>query len=126
MRITLSRLATLSAVEVVERLSNSILEDVPEGITTEDDIKKLEILLGRLPNNYAYVVELLGYSRSMVRTYKREKEKEKYENAMDLRDALENIASAIKLQYQGVSRMLTAYEQRDEENKMHEYRKERE
>ena len=122
-QITPTSLFTLSVSEVIDIISNRVLSDIPEGINSEEDVVQLERLLGRLPNDYAYVIELLNHARYYVRYLKRKKLKEEYEDMMDKRDALESIANALKLQYQGVSRMITTYEQRREENNMHEYRK---
>jgi len=122
-QITPTSLFTLSVSEVIDIISNRVLSDIPEGINSEEDVIQLERLLGRLPNDYAYVIELLNHARYYVRYLKRKKLKEEYEDMMDKRDALESIANALKLQYQGVSRMITTYEQRREENNMHEYRK---
>ena len=122
-QITPTSLFTLSVSEVISIISDRVLNDIPEGINGEEDVVQLERLLGRLPNDYAYVIELLSHARSYVRYLKRQKLREEYEDMMDKRDALESIANALKLQYQGVSRMITTYEQRREENNMHEYRK---
>lgn len=122
-QITPTSLFTLSVSEVINIISNRVLSDIPEGINSEEDVVQLERLLGRLPNDYAYVIELLSHARYYVRYLKRKKLKEEYEDMMDKRDALESIANALKLQYQGVSRMITTYEQRREENNMYEYRK---
>ena len=116
-------LLTMSVHGVIDDLREKVLGEVPQGITNMEDVEHLEVLLGKLPNDYAYVVSMLGYARNYVRELKRQKDKDRYEDMMDKRDALENIASAIKLQYQGVSRMLTAHEQRRDENGMWEYRK---
>lgn len=122
-QITPTSLFTLSVPEVISIISDRVLSDIPEGISSEEDVVQLERLLGRLPNDYAYVIELLSHARYYVRYLKRKKLKEEYEDMMDKRDALESIANALKLQYQGVSRMITTYEQRREENNMYEYRK---
>lgn len=122
-QITSINLFTLSVSEIINTISDRVLGDIPEGINSEEDVAQLERLLGRLPNDYAYVIGLLSHARSYVRYLKRQKLKEEYEDMMDKRDALESIANALKLQYQGVSRMITTYEQRREENGMYEYRK---
>lgn len=122
-QITPTTLLTMSVTDVIKVMSDRVLNDIPEGINGEEEIKKLEMLLGRLPNDYAYVIEMLGYARTYVRHFKREGMRLEYESTMDKRDALDSIANALKLQYQGVSRMITIYEQRREEVDMHEYRK---
>jgi hypothetical protein len=125
-RLTPTSLVTMSTPEVIKSMFESITGDLPEnGIQSEGDLVLIEVALGRLANEYAYVIELLGYSRHYVRIFKRngKDNKEQYEDMMDKRDCLENIASAVKLKYQAVSRMLTTKEQRNEENGMWGYRK---
>ena len=124
-KVTPTNLLTLSVKEVIQLISERVLSDIPEGINSHDDLRIVEERLGRLANDYAYVMELLSYSRTYVRTLKRQGQKEAYEDMMDKRSALEDIASAVKMQYQAVSRMLTAEIQIRDENDMYEYRKAR-
>lgn len=111
--------------EVIGSLHEYIASNIPEGVQEEGrDVERIEYFLGRLGNDYAYVIEMLNYSRNYVRKLKRSgaENKERYEDMMDVRDALESTASAIKLKYEGVSRMLTAYSQRSDEQNMRPYR----
>lgn len=123
-KISPDDLKTLPVGMMIQYISDTILNDVPESMDTEYDINQMEVLLSRLPNSYSYIVTLLSYARHYVREYKRSGEKELYEDMMDKRDALESIASAIKLQYQGVSRKITLYEQKYDAVNMWEYRNE--
>lgn len=123
-KISPDDLKTLPVGTMIQYISDTILHDVPESMDTEYNIHQMEVLLSRLPNSYAYIVTLLSYARHYVREYKRSGEKELYEDMMDKRDALESIASAIKLQYQGVSRKITLYEQKYDAVNMWEYRNE--
>ncbi len=124
--VTPASLLTMSPLDIIHSISSRVLEDIPEGVSTHEDLTKLEVMLGRIPNDYAYVIELLSYSRNYVRYFKRKGEKEKYEDLMDIRDALESISSALKMQYQGVSRMLSVKELEGDTNGMWEYRKAKE
>lgn len=123
-KISPDDLKTLPVGMMIQYISDTILNDVPESMDTEYNINQMEVLLSRLPNSYSYIVTLLSYARHYVREYKRSGEKELYEDMMDKRDALESIASAIKLQYQGVSRKITLYEQKYDAVNMWEYRNE--
>lgn len=123
-KISPDDLRTLPVGMMIQYISDTILNDVPESMDTEYNINQMEVLLSRLPNSYSYIVTLLSYARHYVREYKRSGEKELYEDMMDKRDALESIASAIKLQYQGVSRKITLYEQKYDAVNMWEYRNE--
>lgn len=127
LKITPTNLLTLTVSEVIKSISERVLSEIPEGIdmANAEHVQRAEQALGRLPNDYAYVMELLSYSRHYVRHLKRSKDKDGYEDMMDKRDALESIGSAIKLQYQGVSRMLTMKIRVDDSDEMHEHRKEK-
>lgn len=126
-RINPTSLITMSVPEIIGALSSQVLGGIPEGIDMSDQerVARAEMLLGKLPNDYAYVIELLGYSRHYVRKFKRQGSdfKEQYEDMMDKRDALESISSALKLQYQGLSRQLTMKMEIDKSDEMHEFRK---
>lgn len=126
-KINPANLVTMSVPEIISAISERVLSGIPEGINMNnpDEVSRAEQALGRLPNDYAYVVELLSYSRHYVRVAKRNGQKVEYEDLMDKRDALESIASAIKLQWQGVSRMLTMKLEVDESEGMYEHREER-
>lgn len=121
-RVTASTLFLMKPAEVIENVSKSVFETIPEEIDMTE-LANIERSLARLSNNYAYVVELTGYSRNFVRQLKRQGNKERYEDMMDIRDSLEYIASAVKLQYQSVSRILTVKQQTLNYADMHEYRK---
>lgn len=115
-------LKEMSVSSMIEYIDSTIMQDIPETMG-EYDIQKMEILLSRIPNSYAYIMTLLSYSRTFVREAKRDGNKERYEDMMDKRDALESISAALKLQYQGISRKITLYEQKYDALNMWEYRK---
>lgn len=121
-----TNLWTMSNTEIMDNLQKNVLVDIPRGVRNQGDLEKLEYLLGKLANDYSYLVSLTNYARNFVRQLKR-KGKEyqtEYEDMMDKRDSVEAIASAVKLQYNAVSRMLTVRIELKEENNMYDYRKE--
>jgi hypothetical protein len=109
-QLSVTDVATLPVGEFLQRVYTELMVDIPEVVDPRDYSTTSDLLL-KLPNRYAFVIELLGHSRYLVRTFKREKNQRAYEDMMDKRDGLADAASAIKLQYQAVSRALTAYEQ---------------
>lgn len=109
-QLSVTDIATLPVGEFLQRVYTELMVDIPEVVDPRDYSTTSDLLL-KLPNRYAFVIELLGHSRYLVRTFKREKNQRAYEDMMDKRDGLADAASAIKLQYQAVSRALTAYEQ---------------
>lgn len=119
-----TNLFTMSNTEIVDKLRDTVIEDIPKGIKSDKDLERLEYLLGKLANDYVYLVSMTNYARNYVRQLKR-KGKEfqvEYEDMMDKRDTLESIASAVKLQYQSVSRMLTIKIELEGENKLYDHR----
>ena len=119
-----TNLFTMSNTEIIDKLRDTVIEDIPRGIKSDKDLERLEYLLGKLANDYIYLVSMTNYARNYVRQLKR-KGKEfqvEYEDMMDKRDTLESIASAVKLQYQSVSRMLTIKIELEGENKLHDHR----
>lgn len=128
MGLIASQLWTMSNSEIIENLQKNILQDIPSGIKSEGDLARVEFLLGKLANDYVYLIALLSYSRNYVRQIKRSgpEYKDSYEDMMDKRSTLEDIAGAVKLQYQAVSRMLTIRVEMNDENSMHDFRKEKE
>lgn len=127
-KVTPSSLFTMSVDDIVKAVSARVLHDIPENEEkSNDDLAKIEGMLARLANDYAYLVTLAGYARNYVRRLKREGKdsKEMYEDMMDKRTVIEEMADAVKLQYQAVSRILTVKTYSMDQQDMHEYRKER-
>lgn len=124
---TPNTLFTMSNSDLLNNLRDVVLVDIPNGVNSEGDLKRIEYLLGKLANDYSYLVSMTGYARNFTRQLKRKgtEFKNDYEDMMDKRDTLEGVASAVKMQYQAVSRMLTAKIQISEENNLHDYRKEK-
>lgn len=123
MNVTPQSLFIMSPSDVIKGVSAVVFEQIPESVDMSN-LNEIERMLARLSNNYAYIVELTSYSRNYVRQLKRANEKARYEDMMDIRDSLENMSSAVKLQYQSVSRILTVKQQTLNYNDLHEYRKE--
>lgn len=123
-KITNRELFTVNNEAMLDVLASSILVDIPAGVRTEEDLKRIEFLLGKLANDYVYLTTLCSYARNYVRQLKRQGKEfaREYEDMIDKRDSLESIASAVKIQYQAVSRLLTVQMAMKEENNMHDYR----
>lgn len=109
---------------MLDALASFVLVEIPTGVNSEEDLKRIEFLLGKLANDYVYLTTLCSYSRNYVRQLKRQGKEyaREYEDMMDKRTSLEEIASAVKIQYQAVSRLLTVQMAMREENNMHDYR----
>lgn len=122
-----SSLFTMSVSDIVKAVSERVFQEIPEQVKGNDDLAKIEEMLARLANDYAYLVTLVGYARNYSRQLKRagKDSKEMWEDMLDKVSALEEMSSAVKLQYQAVSRILTIKTYSMDGADMHEYRKER-
>ena len=123
-RITNRELFFISNEAMLDALASTILVDIPTGVQSEDDLHRIEYLLGKLANDYCYLTALGGYARNYVRQIKRKGKDytHEYEDMMDKRTSLEELASAVKIQYQAVSRLLTVRMAIHDENNMTDYR----
>ena len=83
--------------------------EIPIQLDTVQDMETARRLLGKLTNQYAYLVSLATYAKLAVREEKRKGASNKVasDNMIDRRDAIQNMADIIKMQYQAVSRMIT-------------------
>lgn len=93
---------------------------IPENIDDTDSMKEAGQMLGQIANSYSYIISMLSYAKIAVRNEKR-KGKENKENADDMidrKEALQNMADILKMQYQAISRMITVRKDINEELKM--------
>lgn len=120
--VNVNSVVSLSTGELIDALYKEVVVSIPENVDPSN-FKEVSGLLVKLPNDYAFVNELLAHSRYMVRHFKREKQQREYEDMMDKRDALEDIASSIKLKYQAVSRVISSFEMSASYNEMYQGRK---
>ena len=93
---------------LVELLHDIYCKEIPEvDINTPVNLQKLETLMTFFSNQYAYIVELWAVMAYNVRLLKRtSKIKDAIDMAMDKRDYLEKVMSAVKLKYYSSSRLL--------------------
>jgi len=111
---------TMAPMELAKWLNENYTFVIPDSIDSIDQMKQVSRILSELTNSYAYMMQLLNYAKIMVRQEKRKgkENKENYENMIDRRDILQNVADILKMQYQTVSRMITVKKEINEELKM--------
>ena len=126
-KVNPSSLFTMSVDDIVRAVSARVLQEIPENVKTNEDLARIEEMLARLANDYAYLVTLAAYSQNYSRRLKREgkESKEMWEDMLDKNAAIESMSSAVKLQYQAVSRILTIKTHTMDQNDMHEFRREK-
>ena len=99
-------------------LQNQTRVEIPQEVTTSDELQEVGNAMNKLSSYYAFIMALLSYAQLSVREKKRESDKEAYEDMVDRRNVLENTAKSINQQYAAASRQVTIYLKHMEELKM--------
>lgn len=105
-------------IELIEWLNNEFSVDMPDEIMTPDDMDEAAKLLMQLSGYYSYLCSLFSYAKIYTRALKRGDDKEKYEDMVDRRDAIEKMLDAVKQQYAGVSRAVAIRIENNQELRM--------
>ncbi|WP_097005285.1 hypothetical protein [Lacrimispora amygdalina] len=116
---TLFMLSPMDLTEILWSEYNFIIPFNEETISINDMIVVQE-LITKTGNAFSYLAYLNSIAKIKVRQAKRSKEmkKEDIEDAIDRKDAISNIAEAVKMQYSAISRLITVKQQINEELKM--------
>lgn len=103
-------------------LKGQFVSDIPLTFDTTEDLQKIGKLMGVTANRYSYIVAFLSYAKTVTRKLKRsgKEYKDAYEDMVDRRDALQNTADILKLQYQSMSRLITIRQEINAELRMSE------
>ena len=125
--MTNKELLQMTPLDLTDWLIKNYVTEIPTNIESKEDMEKAGRLLGELTNKYSYLISLVTYAKISVREEKRKgsSNKEGSDNAIDRRDAIQNIADIVKMQYQAVSRMITVKKEINEEIHMSDSRGER-
>lgn len=105
--LSVKELRTVSFPEMLRLLGPLVTVKVPEG--TQDNInekKRLDYLLGRSANLYAYL-RYLWAAASYERVRLMKIDTDAAEDMLKKKEALYELGSAVKLKYEAVSRMVT-------------------
>lgn len=105
--LNINELKTVSFPKMLEILAPFVLVHLPEGTSENIDAKRrLDYLLGRCANMYAYLNTLGAYA-SYERARMKAMNDSGAEDMLKKKEALYELATAMKLKYEAVSRMLT-------------------
>ncbi len=107
-----------SPYEILEYLDVNYGVEVPTEIISGDDMMKAATLLGKLTNEYSYLMSLLSYAKIRCRDLKRNDDKRAYEDMIDRREVIQNKVDAVKSQYAAISRAVTIKIENDTELRM--------
>lgn len=80
--------------------------------------KKLMILSSR----YSYLLSLSSYAKIAARSLHRKGSKAEYEDMVDRKESILNKLEAVKMEYNSLSRSMTAYQMLQKENEMTDFR----
>lgn len=120
--MTTEQLFEISPEELFEYLTDTFGEEVPTQLISIEDMQKAGELLGRLTNQYSYLVNISSLAKIKKRNVKRYGSKEQYEDAVDREEIINNMVEIVKHQYQSVSRCVTIKMANDNELRMTEFR----
>lgn len=119
--VTIKNVTGMGFKKMLLALKPYTQEHIPEGILGDPDAYiEIERLIGRTANIYAYMVYLQAYVANQVNVAKRAGDIEKKESLIRKRDALYELARAVKYKHSACSRMLTAALGYEEEKKVFE------
>lgn len=106
--------------ELTEWLFDNFIKNIPCSIETVEDLNNAGMLLSELTNKYTYVESMAIYAKNAVREEKRKgpENKSNYEDMIDRRDTLQEVARILNMQYQAVSRMITVKQEVNKELNM--------
>lgn len=107
--VTVKNVSDMPFKKLLKSLRPYVSEQVPEGVLGDvDAYQKVEEQLGRFANLYAYMIELYAFVSHNVRVAKRSGDKKLADELTGKRDAIYELARAVKYKYDACSRMLTA------------------
>lgn len=108
--VTLHNLGKLSFDEMLAAVSPFLREKIPEGTgKNNENLPEIDRHLGRLPNIYAWLMELWAHASNQSSFWLRSEGKTsaKYGDWVRKKDTLYELANAISLKWKGCSRMVS-------------------
>lgn len=108
-KVTIDNVTKMPFKKMLLALQPYTQEHVPEGVLHDPDAyTEIERLIGRLANIYAYLIHLYAYVANQVNVSKRKGDSERREKLTRKKDALYELARAVRYKHEACSRMLTA------------------
>lgn len=116
--VTTDNLRDMPFMEMLNSLEPFVLEDIPEGIQDDPTGKGEEVdtLLGRFANLYSYLMYLYSFaSYESDRVKLIEGQSAQWKTMVRKKDALFELAKAVRMKWKACSRMLTGLIKSEEE-----------
>lgn len=117
-QLTVLNLKEWNPKELTNYLLSNFSVDIPPAIEEPEDYKRVSKLLSDISGIYSFAMSLLMYAKVQVREARRTGNKTDVEDAIDRKSVLEDFVSIVKMQYNAVSRLISARQQATEELKM--------
>lgn len=110
--MTFYEIAEITTNELFEYLVNNFSSAIPSEVNSIEDAEEVSRLLSKTANSYMYLSEVYAYLKFAIRNAKREEQpnKNKIDDLVDKKEIVDRFISALKLQYQAASRMITIRE----------------
>lgn len=107
--VTIDNVTTLSFTDMLIALKPYTQERIPEGVShSAEAYTDIEQMIGRFANVYSYLIYLYAYVANSVNIAKRKGDTERKEALTRKKDALYELARAVRYKHEACSRMLTA------------------
>lgn len=116
-KVNQKNIVDISFKDMMEGLEPYVLEELPEGaIGDADALQQIDEMIGRLANLYAYMMSLWARVADHANTLKLLDAQSEYTIMMRKRDALYELARAVRYKHEAASRMLTAHQELEGSN----------
>ena len=136
---TINNIKDSDPMELLEWLEKNYTHRLPVGIQNAQDLNEAGKMLGRLSNEYSYIMTLQVHVGLLAKLAKAEcipkpklsdkelmnmyvSKKEAYDTMMMRKNVLESFSEILKSQYNAMSRMIAVYQQEQNELNMSEVR----
>ena len=104
--------------ELLNWLVKNFSVAIPEQVNSAEDMVLASSKLLELSSKYSYLCNLASYAKIVCRDYKRNKDKQEYEDMVDKKEIIGYMSDSVKQSYQALSRAVTIYIHNLEELKM--------
>lgn len=110
--MTFYEITEISTSELFDYLIHNFSSAIPSEVNSVEDAEEVSKLLSKTANSYMYLSEVYAYLKFSIRNAKREEKrnKAKIDDLIDKKEIVDRFISALKLQYQAASRMITIRE----------------
>ncbi len=102
-----NQLLTLTPMELLDYFTKNFTDELPSEVKSVEDMNHAAELLLKLTEEYSYICSLLSLAKIMTRDAKRHLSKEEYEDMVDRKEIIQNMADVIKQKYAAISRAVT-------------------